>query len=245
SYSYTDSEEEIRAADKVIFPGVGEASSAMAYLNEKGLSRLIPTLKQPVLGTCVGLQLMCRHSQEGDVPCMGIFDVDVIRFPEVAGYKVPHIGWNSIHDYRSPLLKEVPNDAYVYFVHSYYAPVCPHTVAVCEYIQPFSAMLQKDNFYAAQFHCEISGDAGQKVLESFLKIYLIRMVIIPAIDLIDGKCVRLTQGDYGQKKIYNEIPLEVARQFEDAGLTRLHLVDLDGAKAKKVVNWKVLELLAG
>lgn len=170
SYSYTDSEEEIRAADKVIFPGVGEASSAMAYLNEKGLSRLIPTLKQPVLGTCVGLQLMCRHSQEGDVPCMGIFDVDVIRFPEVAGYKVPHIGWNSIHDYRSPLLKEVPNDAYVYFVHSYYASVCPHTVAVCEYIQPFSAMLQKDNFYAAQFHCEISGDAGQKVLESFLKI---------------------------------------------------------------------------
>lgn len=170
SYAYTDSEEEIRSADKVIFPGVGEASTAMAYLNEKGLSRLIPALKQPVLGTCIGLQLMCRHSEEGNVDCMGIFDVDVVRFPEQPGYKVPHMGWNSISDYRSPILTELPPNAYVYFVHSYYAPVCEYTAAVCEYINPFSAALQKDNFYAAQFHCEISGDAGQKVLESFLKI---------------------------------------------------------------------------
>lgn len=170
SYTYTDSEEEIRSADKVIFPGVGEASTAMAYLNEKGLSRLIPTLKQPVLGTCIGLQLMCRHSEEGNVDCMGIFDVDIVRFPEQPGYKVPHMGWNSISDYRSPILTELPPNAYVYFVHSYYAPVCDYTAAVCEYINPFSAALQKDNFYAAQFHCEISGDAGQKVLESFLKI---------------------------------------------------------------------------
>ena len=170
SYTYTDSEEEIRSADKVIFPGVGEASTAMAYLNEKGLSRLIPALKQPVLGTCIGLQLMCRHSEEGNVDCMGIFDVDVVRFPEQPGYKVPHMGWNSISDYRSPILTELPPNAYVYFVHSYYAPVCEYTAAVCEYINPFSAALQKDNFYAAQFHCEISGDAGQKVLESFLKI---------------------------------------------------------------------------
>lgn len=170
SYTYTDSEEEIRSADKVIFPGVGEASTAMAYLNEKGLSRLIPALKQPVLGTCIGLQLMCRHSEEGNVDCMGIFDVDVVRFPEQPGYKVPHMGWNSISGYRSPILTELPPNAYVYFVHSYYAPVCEYTAAVCEYINPFSAALQKDNFYAAQFHCEISGDAGQKVLESFLKI---------------------------------------------------------------------------
>lgn len=169
SYSYTDSEEEIRAADKVIFPGVGEASSAMAYLNEKGLSRLIPSLRQPVLGTCIGLQLMCRHSEEGDVKCMGIFDTDVVRFPEMIGFKVPHIGWNSISDYRTPLLTDIGENAYVYFVHSYHAPVCEYTVATCDYIRPFSAMLQKDNFYAAQFHCEISGDAGQKVLESFLK----------------------------------------------------------------------------
>ncbi len=170
SYSYTDSEEEIRGADKVIFPGVGEASSAMAYLREKGLDRIIPSLRQPVLGTCVGMQLMCRYSEEGDTTCMGIFDTDVIRFPQQDGFKVPHMGWNSIFDYKTLLTGNLPENAYVYFVHSYMAPVCEHTVATCDYIVPFSAMLQKDNFFAAQFHCEISGDAGQKVLERFLKL---------------------------------------------------------------------------
>ena len=170
TYSYTDSEDEIRGADKVIFPGVGEASSAMAYLEEKGLDRLIPSLRQPVLGTCVGMQLMCRYSEEGDTRCMGIFDVDVKRFPQQEGFKIPHMGWNSIFDYRTPLTGELPENAYVYFVHSYMAPVCEHTVATCDYIVPFSALLQKDNFYAAQFHCEISGDAGQKILERFLKL---------------------------------------------------------------------------
>lgn len=170
SYSYTDSEEEIRGADKVIFPGVGEASSAMAYLREKGLDRLIPSLRQPVLGTCVGMQLMCRYSEEGDTGCMGIFDVDVRRFPQQEGFKVPHMGWNSISDYNTPLTGGLPDNAYVYFVHSFMAPVCAHTVATCNYIVPFSALLQKDNFYAAQFHCEISGDAGQKILERFLKL---------------------------------------------------------------------------
>lgn len=170
SYSYTDSEEEIRGADKVIFPGVGEASSAMAYLKEKGLDRLIPSLRQPVLGTCVGMQLMCRYSEEGDTACMGIFDVDVKRFPALEGFKVPHMGWNSIFDYKTRLIEDLPENAYVYFVHSYMAAVCEHTAATCDYIVPFSAMLQKDNFYAAQFHCEISGDAGQKVLERFLKL---------------------------------------------------------------------------
>lgn len=168
SYSYTDSEEEIRAADRVIFPGVGEASSAMAYLEEKGLDRLIPSLRQPVLGTCVGMQLMCRYSEEGDTRCMGIFDVDVKRFPSKENYKIPHIGWNSITGYRTALLQGIPDHAYVYFVHSYMAPLCEHTAAACEYIQPFSAMLQKGNFYAAQFHCEISGDIGQRVLGRFL-----------------------------------------------------------------------------
>ncbi len=170
SYSYTDSEEEIRGADKVIVPGVGEASSAMAYLREKGLDRLIPSLRQPVLGTCVGMQLMCRYSEEGDTRCMGIFDVDVKRFPQQEGIKVPHMGWNSISDYKTPLTGGLPENAYVYFVHSFMAPVCEHTVATCNYIVPFSALLQKDNFYAAQFHCEISGDAGQKILERFLKL---------------------------------------------------------------------------
>ena len=170
SYLYTDEEEEIRSADKVIFPGVGEASTAMAYLRSKKLDLLIPSLKQPVLGTCVGMQLMCRYSEENSTDCMGIFDVDVQRFPATPGVKVPHMGWNSIYDYKSSILDGLPENAYVYFVHSYAAPVCDYTIATCEYIRPFSALLHKDNFYAAQFHCEISGDTGETILSNFLKM---------------------------------------------------------------------------
>ncbi|WP_221389980.1 imidazole glycerol phosphate synthase subunit HisH [Dyadobacter sp. NIV53] len=170
SYLYTDDEEEIRSADKVIFPGVGEASTAMNYLRKTGLDLMIPTLKQPVFGTCIGMQLMCRYSEENNTECMGIFDVDVKRFPALPGLKVPHMGWNNISGYQSALTDQVTDNAYVYFVHSYAAPVCEFTVASCDYIQPFSAMLQKDNFYAAQFHCEISGNVGQKIMENFLKI---------------------------------------------------------------------------
>lgn len=170
SYLYTDNEEEIRSADRVIFPGVGEASTAMAYLKSKKLDQLIPSLKQPVLGTCVGMQLMCRYSEENNTPCIGIFDVDVQRFPAQPGYKVPHMGWNSISGYRHPLTDGLPENAYVYFVHSYAAPVCEYTIATCSYVRPFSAMLHKDNFYAAQFHCEISGDVGETILNNFLKL---------------------------------------------------------------------------
>ncbi|KAA6440418.1 imidazole glycerol phosphate synthase subunit HisH [Dyadobacter flavalbus] len=170
SYLYTDNEEEIRSADKVIFPGVGEASTAMNYLRKVGLDKVIPSLKQPVFGTCIGMQLMCRFSEENNTECMGIFDVDVKRFPAVPGMKVPHMGWNNIMDYKTVLAGDLPDNAYVYFVHSYAAPVCEYTVASCEYVLPFSAMLQKDNFYAAQFHCEISGNAGQKIMENFLNI---------------------------------------------------------------------------
>ncbi len=170
TYLYTDDEHEIRTADKVIFPGVGEASTAMAYLKKTGLDLVIPTLKQPVFGTCIGMQLMCRYSEENNTDCMGIFDVDVKRFPATPGLKVPHMGWNNIFNYSTPLTTQLPDNAYVYFVHSYAAPVCEYTVATCDYIQPFSAMLQKDNFYAAQFHCEISGNAGQQIIENFLKL---------------------------------------------------------------------------
>ncbi|TDB69040.1 imidazole glycerol phosphate synthase subunit HisH [Arundinibacter roseus] len=170
SYLYTDEEEEIRSADKVIFPGVGEASTAMAYLKSKKLDQLIPSLTQPVLGTCVGMQLMCRYSEENNTTCMGIFDVDVQRFPVEPGMKVPHMGWNNIFDFKDPITAQIPTNAYVYFVHSYAAPVCAHTIATCEYIQPFSAMLHKDNFYAAQFHCEISGNIGEKILQNFLNM---------------------------------------------------------------------------
>ena len=170
SYSWTDEEEEIRAADKVIFPGVGEASTAMAYLREKQLDRLIPSLKQPVLATCIGMQLLCKHSEENDTTCMGVFDVAIKRF-QSADLKIPHVGWNSIEAQgQNDLMKGLSPSEYVYFVHSFYAPVNPYTTAVCDYVQPFSAMLQKDNFYAAQFHAEISGQAGQRIIENFLAL---------------------------------------------------------------------------
>ena len=170
NYSWTDEEEEIRRADKVIFPGVGEASTAMAYLREKQLDRLIPKLKQPVLATCIGMQLLCKYSEENDTTCMGVFDVAIKRF-QSTDLKIPHVGWNSIEARgQNPLMKGLNASEYVYFVHSYYAPLNPYTSAICDYVQPFSAMLQKDNFYAAQFHAEISGQAGQRVIENFLAL---------------------------------------------------------------------------
>ncbi len=170
TYSWTDDPTEIESADKVIFPGVGEASTAMAYLQERRLDQLIANLKQPVLGTCVGMQLLCHHSEENDTKGIGIFDVDIKRFDNTKGLKVPHTGWNNIFDFRSPLTNGLSENQYVYFVHSYAAPVCQYTVATCQYTEPFSAILHKDNFYAAQFHAEISGNAGQKILANFLKI---------------------------------------------------------------------------
>ncbi|MEZ4900336.1 MAG: imidazole glycerol phosphate synthase subunit HisH [Spirosomataceae bacterium] len=170
TYEWTDDPETIRSADKVIFPGVGEASTAMAYLRERGLDKLIPTLRQPVLGTCVGMQLMCRYSEENDTACMGIFEVDVVRFPKTAGFKVPQTGWNDIYNYQTPLCDSLTEHDYVYYNHSYYAPLCHHTVATTNYIVEYSAMLQKNNFYAAQFHSEISGNVGQRIFENFLQL---------------------------------------------------------------------------
>ena len=169
-YKWTDDPEEIKNADKVIFPGVGEASTAMAYLKEKGLDTLIKGLKQPVLATCIGMQLLCKHSEEGNVDCIGVFDVEVKKFVS-QDLKIPHVGWNSIKPKGdNPLMKGLKEEEFVYFVHSFYAPVNTYTTAVCEYVQPFSAMLQKDNFYAAQFHAEISGKAGEQILKNFLAL---------------------------------------------------------------------------
>ena len=169
-YQWTDDEKVIASADKVIFPGVGEASTAMAYLREKGLDQLIPKLKQPVLATCIGMQLLCRDSQENNTNCMGVFDVPVKRFVS-ADMKIPHVGWNSIQASGENILMEgLKKEEFVYFVHSFYAPVNPYTSATCDYAQPFSAMLQKDNFYAAQFHAEISGIVGQKIIQNFLAL---------------------------------------------------------------------------
>jgi glutamine amidotransferase len=169
-YKWTDDPEEIKKADKVIFPGVGEASTAMAYLKEKGLDNLIKGLKQPVLSTCIGMQLLCKHSEEGNVDCIGVFDVEVKKF-QSKDLKIPHVGWNSIKPKGdNPLMKGLKEEEFVYFVHSFYAPVNAYTTAVCEYVQPFSAMLHKDNFYAAQFHAEISGKAGEQILKNFLAL---------------------------------------------------------------------------
>jgi glutamine amidotransferase len=164
----TDDPELIKNADKVIFPGVGEASTAMNYLRARSIDQLILELKQPFLGICLGLQLMCRHSEENDTSCLGIFDLEVVKFePKL---KVPHMGWNKLSRCKGPLFKDVGDEAYIYFVHSYYAEVGPDTVAVSDYVTEFSAALMKDNYYAIQGHPEKSGRTGQKVLENFLNI---------------------------------------------------------------------------
>jgi imidazole glycerol-phosphate synthase subunit HisH len=166
--------EKIKRADKVIFPGVGEASTTMAYLRKEGLDDLITSLTQPVLGICLGLQLMCSHSEEGDTTCLGIFDEPVKRFMPEPGQefitKVPHMGWNVISGLKSEIFSSELEQQYVYFVHSYYASVGEHTAATCNYIIPFSAALHKNNFYATQFHPEKSGSIGSKILENFLHL---------------------------------------------------------------------------
>jgi glutamine amidotransferase len=168
----TDNPEEIRAADRVIFPGVGEASTAMNYLKERKLDLLIKDLKQPTLGICLGMQLMCKHSEENDTPCLGIFDVEVKKFQSPVDnlLKIPQIGWNNITGLYSSIFEHVPENSYMYFVHSYYAALAAETVATTNYVINYSSALQKDNFYAVQFHPEKSADAGQQILENFLKI---------------------------------------------------------------------------
>ena len=158
----------IRNADKVIFPGVGEASSAMRKLEQSGLDRVIPKLRQPVLGICLGMQLMCESSEEGDTKGLGIFKTKVIRFP--GALKVPQIGWNGIHELKSPLFEGIPENEYIYLVHSFYAPLCDQTIAVSDYGGPYSAALENDNFFGVQFHPEKSGKPGARILNNFLKI---------------------------------------------------------------------------
>ena len=165
----TDDADEIRMADKVIFPGVGHAQSAMEYLREKQLDKLIISLQQPVLGICLGLQLLCKHSDEGDTSCLGIFDTPVKLFASPV-LKVPQIGWNNIYDYKSVLFENLANEAFVYTVHSYYAALSNETTATTDYIVPFSAALQKNNFYAVQFHPEKSGVVGETILKNFIQI---------------------------------------------------------------------------
>lgn len=165
----TADQELIRSADKVVFPGVGEASSTMQYLQRSGLDKLIPALQQPVLGICLGMQLMCSHSEEGDVDCLNIFDAEVKRFlPQKHEDKVPHMGWNTIKNVGSNIFDASLENQFVYFVHSYYVALSKHTIATTDYIQPFSAAIHKDNFYATQFHPEKSGSIGERILKNFI-----------------------------------------------------------------------------
>ena len=166
--------DEIKSADRVIFPGVGEASTTMSYLRQHKLDTLICDLRQPVLGVCLGLQLMCAHSEEGDTECLGIFPEMVRKFvpqpDDSTSFKVPHMGWNSVSGLKTFLFNDISEDEYFYFVHSYYATTGADTVATCNYLVPFSAALQRDNFYATQFHPEKSGKTGAKILENFINL---------------------------------------------------------------------------
>ena len=182
----TDNPEELQKADKVLFTGQGEASNAMRYLRAHNLDKVIRDLKNPILGICIGQQLMCRHSEEGDTDCLGIFDVDVLRFqPQKHEDKVPHMGWNQLSFAQNEKLKEkreklslvesglfkgFSEGEFVYFVHSFYVPVCENTIATTDYILPYSAALHKDNFYATQFHPEKSGSVGERIIKNFLEL---------------------------------------------------------------------------
>jgi glutamine amidotransferase len=164
----TDNPEIIKSSDKVIFPGVGEASTAMNYLRQTKLNELIASLKQPVLGICLGMQLMCNYSMEGKTPCIGIFDELIEKFPSKE--KVPHVGWNTISNLKGNLFNNIPDNSYVYFVHSYFADLSQYSIAESNYIKPFTAAMQKDNFYATQFHPERSGKIGELILKNFIEL---------------------------------------------------------------------------
>lgn len=167
----TDNADEIRKAEKVIFPGVGEASTAMNYLKARDLDKLILSLTQPVLGICLGMQLMCRYSEENDTECLGVFDEEVKKFnTDGLKLKVPQIGWNNIYDFKSDLFRDVKENSFCYFVHGYYAAKGEHTIAMTNYVQPYSSGLQKNNFYGVQFHPEKSAAAGEQILKNFIEL---------------------------------------------------------------------------
>ena len=167
----TDDFEVLQRADRVIFPGQGQAHTTMTYLKEHKLDKLIKDLRQPVLGICIGMQLMCRHSEEDNTDCLGIFDVDVVKFrPTLPEDKVPQMGWNTIEQTKSELFAGFEKPEFVYFIHSFYVPTCEWTIATTDYIQPYSSALHKDNFFATQFHPEKSGRVGEQILKNFIEL---------------------------------------------------------------------------
>ncbi len=164
----TDDKEKIQSADKVLFPGVGEASSAMKSLRDNNLDKVIRELKQPVLGICVGMQLLCAHSEENDTPCLGIIPIQVKKFAGSGSLKVPQVGWNTIYNLKSAVFDQIPENSYIYNVHSYYAVSSEYTIATCNYGTEYAAAINKDNFYGLQFHTEKSADTGEQILKNFI-----------------------------------------------------------------------------
>ena len=171
SPTVSDDPETILGSSHVVFPGQGEARTTMSYLQSRGIDKVILSLRQPVLGICIGMQLMCRHSEEESTDCLGIFDIDVKRFiPQSQEEKVPQMGWNSLEKLESPLFRGIDENSYAYFIHSYYVPLCDHTISTTDYIHPYSSALHKDNYYATQFHPEKSGKIGEQILKNFLAL---------------------------------------------------------------------------
>lgn len=231
-------------AEKVIFPGQGRAQQAKAELQRLGIWEILPDIKVPFLGICLGMQLLFSRSEEDDTQCLNIITGEVKRFNEDSGIKVPQMGWNSIiFTQKDPLLSEVKSGSYFYLANSYYVQTEPKYIfGLGRYDQEFAAIIKKDNFYGVQFHPEKSGETGMQLLKNFcespskLIATSTSTEIIPAIDLIDGKCVRLNQGDYDQRTEYDSNPIQMAQEFEAQGASVIHVIDLDGAKEGRLCN---------
>ncbi len=245
----TSDPEEILSADKVIFPGQGRAAQAKQELQKLGVWDVIPQIKVPFLGICLGMQLLCIASEEDDTKGLNIIPGRVKRFSSKVGFKVPQMGWNSIcSPQNDPILNGVPSESYFYFANSYYVQVSSeYVLGMGKHSDTFAALIRRDNFYGVQFHPEKSGKMGLQFLENFCKLENESvskkqkpMEIIPAIDLIDGKCVRLSQGNYRRKTEYNTDPLEMAKKFEKQGASVIHVIDLDGAKQGQLCNSKII-----
>jgi len=251
SYQVTADPEKIKRAGRVIFPGVGRAAPAMEILRRSNLDRIIQEIEAPFLGICLGIQLLLPFSEEDDTPCLGIVDGRVRRFityREPESLRVPQIGWNKVCQTQSdPLFRGVPDGSYFYFVNSYYVEA-DDSVALgkTRYGREFVSVLRKDNFYGVQFHPEKSGEVGLTLLRNFCDLRIPRreeMMVIPAMDILDGACVRLTRGDYAQRKIYSDDLIENAHTLERQGARLIHIIDLNGAREGVPVNaGRILEI---